>query len=118
MRLYDIYNKHQQRARRKELTGFSDELRALVNSARRQGLSDNDIASELEDVLSSAQLGEAYGEAEPVDARKLAKALVQVARQNIPEVRMQLGAALQMADNLNRRVKEAIKQIDQETTWV
>ena len=64
------------------------------------------------------KISEAFGETQPVDAQKIAKALLITARQQVSDNRFPVDMAKQMADVLNKRIKQAIDEYDKESTWM
>ena len=62
-------------------------------------------------------LNEAVGDVGPIDAQKVAKALLITARQQVSDQRFPVQMAKQMADVLNTRIKQFIDEYDKESTW-
>lgn len=115
MKLHTLYNKHEQHARREVQQEFARRVRDLIRAAHREGLDDDTIAAELQSIVDMTQLGEAL-ESKPVDASRIARALVQIARGR-GEINS-ADFAKKLADTLHKRVLTAIDAYENESTWV
>ena len=120
MKLEEMYDEiAQDETIEREKAEFDRALANFLNSAKDLGLSKQKVMMIVNQMMGRwTGLGEALGQRTPTDAAQIAKALVLIARDKIPDPKMQLGAALQMADNLHKRIRSAIEEYEKESTWM